>query len=627
MPNRRTSRRARYRTGSPASTGGLPADLVSRKLATVVHLDIVGYTHHIAADDVGTMARIRRLRVDIVEPQLARRGGQLVQTAGDALLMTFDNIQGAVEFAIDAQRSIHELNLDEPNNTPMLARVGIEISDTILDNTDLHGDGVNIAVRLQSVCPPGGVCISRTVHEHVEGRLAMRFQPLGPLTLKNVRRQVEAFSLDAESLSGGATVASDAGRAAQVVRSAAPQIALPRAPRNSIAVLPFVNIGDDTAQAYFADGVVDDIITSLSHFRSLFVIARNSSFSYRSRDIDVREIARDLCVDYAVEGSIRRTDDRVRLSARLTFAETGAQIWAERFDGEMTDIFSLQDTISARIAAAVEPQIQAAELARSRRMPTESLGAYDFYLRAASLHLEGFSGAACREALRLLGEAMRRDPTFAPAMALSATCHLALHDQGWSEDREHDKAEGLRLAHAALRHGSDDATVLCRAGHTLAGLAADYSGAAELLDRAVELNSNYAEAWMRSGMVRVYLDDPRSAIRHSDRALSLSPRDSRLAVPLCAKGYAFLLLEDYEAAAEMARRSLTLLWKPEMAHRILITALWRLGRNAESQAAAATLLKQIPTFRISEWRKRVSFTQHKRFDIMEIALRDAKLPD
>ena len=391
-------------------------------------------------------------------------------------------------------------------------------------------------------------------------------------------------------------------------------------------MLPFTNIGNDPVQEYFADGVVDDIITELSHLQHLFVIARSSSFSYKDKNVGLRDIARELGVDYIVEGSIRRMNDRVRLSPRLILASTGAQLWAERFDSDLTDIFALQESVSRNIAVSVEPKIRASELARARRKPIEDFDSYDYYL-CAQPHIESFSEEGYRTALRLLGESIRLDTTFAPAIAAAASCHLALHDQGWSSADDNSKHEGLRLADAALKYGADDATVLCFVGHTIAGLAADYSGAAELLDGALQLNPNYAQAWMRSGMIRVYLDDPEAAIQHADRALSLSPRDSRLFMPLCAKGYAYLLLGDYNAAAQVAKRTLTLTTKPEMAYRILITALWHLGRKNDMQAVATSLLQRIPTFRISEWRARVAFTKDKRFDTMATALRDAGLPE
>jgi adenylate cyclase len=605
--------------------------VVGRKLVTIVHLDIVGYTQLVAADDAGTLERIRELRTRLVEPALARWGGQLKQTAGDALLMTFDSILGAVEFAIETQRLVGELKLAIRTGHALIARVGIEISDTLADATDLHGDGVIAAVRLQSACPPGGLCISSTVHDHVEGRIDFRFKALGALKLKNLKRPMEAYCLTAEELGrkSGSTFAGEYGsthaeRAATVVGlRSTDSFGIP--PRNSIAVLPFVGIGNDPVQEYFADGVVDDVITELSHFQHLFVIARSSSFSYKNRNVDLREIGRQLGVDYIVEGSIRRINDRVRLSPRLGFASTGAQLWAERFDSELTDIFALQDAVSQHIAVSIEPQIRATELARARRKPVEDLDSYDYYLRAQP-HMESFSGEGIRAALPLLLKSVRLDPTCAPAIAAAAACYLGLHDQGWSTVDDNAKQEGLRLADTALKYGAGDATVLCLVGHTIAGLTADYYGAAELLDRALQINPNYAQAWMRSGMVRVYLDDPKTAIHHADRALSLSPRDARLFLPLCAKGYANLLLGDYEAAVQVAKRTLTLMTKPEMAYRILITALWQLGRKDEMLAVAAALLKQIPTFTVSEWRSRVAFTKDKRFDMMAIALRDAGLP-
>ena len=622
------TRRVNRRAGGQTAAAGA----VGRKLVTIVHLDIVGYTLLVAADDVSTLERIKELRTEIVEPALSHRGGQLVQTGGDGMLMTFDSILGAVEFAIETQRRIGERKLAIRTGDAVHARIGIEISDTLADAADLHGDGVNIAVRLQNACPPGGLCISRTVHEHVEGRIDLPFKPLGALTLKNVKRPVEAYCLTADQLgmkhdrSFAAKYGStDAERAATVAGlQSSHSIGVP--PRNSIAVLPFANIGNDPVQEYFADGVVDDIITELSHLPHLFVIARSSSFSYKNKSVGLREIARDLGVDYVVEGSIRRVSDRVRLSPRLVYASTGAQLWAERFDSELTDIFALQDSVSRHIASSVEPRIRASELARARRKPLEDFDSYDYYL-CAQPHIESFSEEGYRTALRMLRESVRLDPAFAPAMAAAASCHLALHDQGWASADDNSKHEGLRLADAALKYGTDDATVLCFVGHTIAGLAADYSGAAELLDNALLINPNFAQAWMRSGMIRVYLDDPEAAIQHADRALSLSPRDTRLFMPLCAKGYANLLLGDYEAAAQVAKRTLTLTTKPEMAYRILITALWHLGRKNEMPAVAAALLQRIPTFRIGEWRSRVAFTKGKRFDTMETALRDAGLPE
>lgn len=401
-------------------------------------------------------------------------------------------------------------------------------------------------------------------------------------------------------------------------------------PKNSVAVLPFNDFGADSPydypNDYFADGVVDDIITELSHFRSLFVIARNSSFSYKNRGLDMREIARDLGVEYAVEGSIRRSGNRLRISAFLAHARSGVQLWAERFDTEITDIFAVQDTISRRIASAIEPKIEAAEIDRARGKPTENLDAYDLYLRALP-YWEAFSPEGHNTAIELLAESVRRDPGFAPAMAVAASCHAGRHDQGWTASLEAERNEGLRLAFAALRLREDDATVLCLAGHAIACLASDFAAGSDLLDRALVLNPSYAQAWIRSAMVRIYMGDSEAAIRHAEIAMSLSPRDPRLYIALCAQGYAYLLLEDHESAIRVSHRALVLTRRPEMAYRIAITANWCLGREAEMRRVADLLLQHIPTFCISNWRVRVSFTRGRRFDIMENALRAAGMPD
>lgn len=396
--------------------------------------------------------------------------------------------------------------------------------------------------------------------------------------------------------------------------------------RNAVAVLAFARFSGDEAEGYFADGVVDDVITELSYFRSLFVIARSSSFSFRDARVDMREIGAALGVDYLVEGSVRRAGHAVRVTARLVFARTGVQLWAEKFDAPWADIFALQDAISRQIACAIEPRILAFEADRTRAKPTARLDAYDWYLRGLP-HCEGFSGEAFTNAIRMFGDAIRLDPTYAAPLAAAAVCHTGLHDQGWLRSGVDHLGEGVRLAEQALRHGADDAVVLCKAGHALAAASDDRNAARVLLDRALEINPNYAEAWMRSSMIRVFLDDSKGAIAHAEKALALSPRDSRLFMPLCAKAYGHLFLGEYDAAAEMATRALASGRRPEMAHRILITAHWKRGRTEEMQRAARALMTQIPGFRISGWRTRKRLTGAERFDPIMQALYAANLPE
>ena len=613
---------------------------IQRRLAAILGADIRGYSILMAGDEEDAHRRVNAA-MDRLVREIQKSHGRVFSHAGDGLMAEFPSAVEALKCALRVQAEAGRRNARLPQDQRIDYRMGINSGEVVLQQGRAGGNAVNIAARLEGISDPGGIFISATVFEQVSSAVATDYDRIGERRLKNIRQPVSIYRISPEACVAWTGTPAQPRQAVDQARpsddsdrqsspsspSSSPwMVAMQTPPRNSIAVLPFVNFGNDAAEDYFADGMVDDIITELSHFRNLFVIARNSSFSFRHREVDVREIARDLGVDYVVEGSIRRARDNVRIAARLATTRTGAQIWAEKFDGELTDIFTLQDTISRRIVTAIEPQIQAVERDRARRKPTESLDAYDYYLRAMP-HMESLTAPAFTTALQLFGESMRLDPAFAPAMAAASMCHAGRHDQGWATPDIDDTAEGLRFADAALRHGADDAMVLCLAGHTIASLAADYAGAADLLDRAVQLNPNYAQAWMRSGMVRVYLDDPEAAIHHADRGLSLSPRDSRLFLPLCAKGYAYLLLQDYQAAAQCASRTLTLMTKPEMAHRILITALWHMGRTEEMHAAAAALLRQIPTFRTSAWRTRLHFTRGKRFDMMEQALRHAGLPE
>src|SRR6516164_3647643 len=313
-----------------------------RKLITVVHADMVGYSRLIGLDDIGTLERLRALRSTLIDPAINERGGRIVQTAGDSLLIVFDSIDGAVRCAIKVQQQIPVHDGDQPPERRIRFRVGINIGDVIIDGTDLHGDGVNVAARLQAECPPGGICVSRAVRDHVQDRLGLTFEELGALSLKNIARPIDVFVLrldqDRTSWDGPLTGAAT--------------VVIPPLDKPSIAVLPFANMSSDPEHEYFSDGVADDIITELSRSRSLFVTARNSSFTYKGNAVDVKKVAHELGVRYVVEGSVRRSGDRIRVSAQLVDAETGNHIWAERYDRNLADVFAVQDEITAAVALA-----------------------------------------------------------------------------------------------------------------------------------------------------------------------------------------------------------------------------------------------------------------------------------
>jgi adenylate cyclase len=363
----------------------------------VLYADMVGYSRLIGLDDAETLERLRALRHDLIDPAIEEHGGRIVQTGGDSLLVMFDSIDGAVRCAVRVQQQVPILDAGHPLDRAIRFRIGINIGDAIADGTDLHGDAVNVAARLQAECPPGGICVSRSVRDHVHGRLDLSFEALGTLNLKNIARPVEAFLLRPAAAAALQSVVHGTGEA------------LPLPGKPSIAVLPFTNMSGDPEQEYFSDGIAEDIITALSRNRSLFVIARNSSFTYRGRSVDVKQVARELGVRYVVEGSVRRTSERVRISAQLIDAETGNHVWAERYDRRLVDVFDVQDEITAAVSRSIGPAISHAERQRAIRKRPETLDAWEAYQRALWHQAKG-GVASIEQARHFLGRAIELDP-------------------------------------------------------------------------------------------------------------------------------------------------------------------------------------------------------------------------
>jgi adenylate cyclase len=387
-----------------------------RKLVAIVHADMIGYSRLIGLDDAGTLERLRKLRKDLIDPAVDQHGGRIVQTGGDSLLIVFDSIDGAVRCAVTVQRQVPLHDGNQPPDRAMRFRVGINIGDAIADGTDLHGEAVNIAVRLQTECPPGAICVTRAVRDHMQGRIDLAFEALGPLSLKNIAQLVEAFVLRPDA--GEATPRS-------VERSLVlgTSEALPLPDKPSIAVLAFTNMGGDPEQEFFSDGIAEDIITELSRSRALFVIARNSSFFYKGLAVDVRRIARELGVRYVLEGSVRRGGNRMRVVAQLIDAETGNHIWAERYDRDVSEVFALQDEITEAITSAILPAVSDVEQQRALRKPPEHLSAWEAYQRGL-WHMGKTNLADNGRAQQLFQRAAEIDPMFASACAAMAISYL-----------------------------------------------------------------------------------------------------------------------------------------------------------------------------------------------------------
>jgi adenylate cyclase len=596
-----------------------------RRLMAVFAADVVGYTRLMHENEAGTHARLMALRGEVIDFQVRVMGGRVVKSTGDGILAEFPSALEAVLCAMEVQRNLLARNMDVPKNQQIIFRIGLNLDEVIVEINDIYGDGVNIAVRLEGLSPPGGICVSRSVRDQITHTLPIPFTDLGRQTVKNFARPIQAFCL----------TSSDIARLAEAPRYQtirdqrlhAANIGLnPRDHRLSVAVMPFENLSNLPAQQYFVDGMVEDIITALSKFRSLFVIARDSTSAYRNHRTDPRRVASELDVRYLVEGGVQNVDGHLRISARLIDTASAGHMWAENFDGDVSEIFLLQDRVTERIATTIEPKIVAREIERANRKPTDNLDAYDYFLRALPLRL-ALNYSAGRKALTLLMKAIDLDPMFAPALAHASACYLAKHDQGWATLGPDERDEALRLATAAIEADMDDSVALCLGGHTIAGLTGEYDSGLSWIDRALKLNRNYAEAWMRSSMVRVYANDLVQAIAHAERAIELSPLDTKLYHPLSAQAYAHLFLGDYNGAAMAARRALLGRQKPEMAYRILVTALTHTGRIEEAKAAAADLLNHNPKFTISAWRARSKFTRDKRLDLMYFCLREIGLPE
>ena len=528
-----------------------------RRLAAIVAADVVGYSRLMGRNESGTLARLREHRQQRLEPTLARHGGRLVKLTGDGALAEFPSAVDALSAAIEFQQAMAEANRDQPEDMRIVFRIGLHLGDLIVDGDDLYGDGVNVAARLEAEAQPGGILVSRAVREAVDGRLKAKLHALGDLSLKNIERPIRAFRVEWEAADWKATAAPPP-KAVQdeptAPASTTPVLALPDKP--SIAVLPFQNMSGDPEQEYFADGIVDEIITALSRFRSLFVIARNSTFTYRGRPVDVKQVGRELGVRYVLEGGVRKAANRVRIIGQLIDTTTGAHIWADRFEGGREDIFALQDQVTASVVGAIAPKLERAEIERAQRKPTESLDAYDHYLRGtANLH-QLTNREAIDEALRQFQRAIELDPAFVPAYGSAAWCYAQRKAQGWVTDRAREIAETARLARRALELSKDDAVAISCAGYAFAFVVRDLDTGVGFVDRALVFNPNLAMAWYFSGWLRVWLGKPDVAIEHFARAMRLSPLDPTISYAQIGTAHAHFFAGRYDEASSWAQTAL-----------------------------------------------------------------------
>ena len=473
-------------------------------------------------------------------------------------------------------------NADVPQEKRIEFRMGINVGDIIIDGRDMWGDGVNVAARLEALAEPGGICVSGRVQEDVHGRLDIAFLDAGEQQLKNIARPVRVYRVRLHNAA-----------------KAVPALPLPTKP--SIAVLPFNNMSGDPEQEYFADGMVEEITTALSRMRWLFVIARNSSFTYKGRAVDVKQVGRELGVRYVLEGGVRKAANRVRITAQLIDASTGAHLWADRFEGTLEDIFDLQDRVTASVVGAIAPKLERAEIERVRHKPTESLDAYDYYLRGlATSHPR--TRELNDEALRLFYKAIELDPDFSSAYGMAAWCYARRKGSRWMVDQVKETAEAARLARRVVELRKEDAVALSRGGFALAYVVGDLDDGAALLDQALVLDPNLAAGWTFSGWVRIFLGEHEMALEHFARSMRLSPLDPLTYVAQNGIALAHFCTGRYDEASSWAEKALLESPNYYPALRVFAASNALAGRLEDAQKAMARLREMDPTVRVSDLR-------------------------
>jgi adenylate cyclase len=545
-------------------------------------------------DESGTVVRLLEHLNQRLEPASTSRGGRVVRLKGDGSLVEFTSAVDALAAAIDFQQTMIEANRDQPGDKAIVFRIGLHLGDVIVEGDDIYGDAVNVAARLESEAPPGGVVVSRAVREAVTGRLKVSLQALGELALKNIDRPIRAFRVEWAAEDWPAhSVASEAAASPMAL---APALTLPDKP--SIAVLPFQNMSGDPEQEYFADGMVEDIITSLSRFRSIFVIARNASFTYKGRVIDLKSVGRDLGVRYVLQGSVRKSSKKVRIAGQLIDCETGAFLWAERFDGDLEDVFDLQDQVASSVAGAIAPRIDEAETKRAKQKPVGNLEAYDFYLRGMAKIYE-YSTEGWREAFQLFKRTIELDPDFAPPYAMLMRRSWARTISGRVIDKEAEENEVRRLAARVAQVGKDDPFALCWAGFSLLHVCREQNQAEVLVDKALSLNQNLAACWQVSGIVRLSAGQPEVAIQHLTHALRLNPLGPDMPNIGTTMAAAYIQQGKYDDALHWTNR--VLLQSPDNLLGLLAAAIANAlaGDLDKARTIAARLVKVNPTWRVS----------------------------
>ena len=547
----------------------------ARRLAAIVAADVVGFSSMMEKDEEGTLARIKALQRETIEPSVAQHHGRTVKTTGDGFLIEFPSPVEAVRCAIAIQ--------EKTATGPLHLRIGINLGDIMIEEDgDVYGEGVNVAARLETLCDPGGVVISGKVFDEIEGKIDRKFESRGEQTVKNITRPVRVYSF-------GGIEPAPAGNSLRTP-------SLPDKP--SIAVLPFTNMSGDPEQDYFADGIVEEIVAALSRFRSLFVVAHNSTVTYKGKVVGVRQVSRELGVRYVLEGSVRKSGHRLRIMGRLIDATSGSHIWSDRYDGELADIFDLQDRVTEALVGVLEPTITLSEVERAKRKRPDSLDAYDCVMRALPA-VWSQDPQTKAEGLLAAERAMVLDPTYALPRALAAWCYAQRVTYMRTSDPASDRAKALQLAREAASLDSNDPLVLTvlSAAYNLVG---QFDLGLTAIEKALTLDPNSAWAWLRSGWSNTYMRRHDTAIEHFQRAMRLSPLDPMRFSALVGIGAAYFAKGQCDEAAQWIEKGLRERPDAVWSYRLLTAAYAEADRLEEAKQAAARYLEAYPDMTVSK---------------------------
>ncbi len=602
-----------------------------RRLTVLASLDVAGYTRLVEQDERGTLLELARIRRSVLRPTIAARGGNMFKTMGDGALVEFTSVEEAVEWAIEFQTAMAERALGKGDDA-IQVRVGVALADVFVQGNDRFGAAVGFVVRLQQATPPGGIAITHSVRWQLVKTLAAQFERTEWVELKGMDQEFEVWMWTRPGAGIDALQTTSYGQRPRGVEPAAaeapPAQAAPIAPRTgppSIAVLAFDNMSGDPAVTSLVDGIVEEITATLSHVRDFHVVARNSAYAYRGKAVDVREIARELDVRYVVEGSLRKAGDRVRVTAQLIDAATGAHLWADRYDGVIDNLFDFEDEIAQRVAGAIRPSIRSAEIALARRKRPESLVAYDLVLKALP-HLWAHRREDNAEAIVYLDRALELDPGYGRAVAVAAWAHAQHVVYTWTADLATERAIGAELIERAARTVDDDPTALSALATALMLLPGDLDRAEHIIKRALSLDPNFAWAWTRRGFLHVYRGNGSAGIACFEKAIALSPLDQ-----FAFNSYIGLGLGNFAEgrAADAARWTERAMHeKPGMtwAYRDLAAFLAEAGETSRAREAIDSLLTGRPGLTVSDVGKALFFMERKLLDRYLAGLTAAGLP-